>query len=256
MAEGSEGQETGAEAFGAGVDPFAAAMALGGASREKADAYLNEQQALAADQRKFIAKQSHHLDEQFKRLKMAVISDRLSVVLKVLTGFVGLAIAAGVALMIWDAAHSQGLIIEQFSVPPELAAKGLTGQVVASQIQDQLTAMQAVTGTSRPAKSYANNWGNDIRVEIPETGVSVGEAYRFLKQWLGRDTHITGEVYRTATGIAVTARSDVDVGATYEGPETNLDALVQKAGRAYLWQYAALSLWQVSDLEGSLGVAS
>ena len=78
MAEESEGHETGAEAVAGDVDPTAVALALGGASREEADSFLKAQ-------RKLIAKQSHHLDEQFKRLRMGVIGDRLSITLKVLT---------------------------------------------------------------------------------------------------------------------------------------------------------------------------
>jgi hypothetical protein len=83
--------------------------------------------------------------------------------------------------MLWNAARSDGLIIESFSVPPDMAAKGMTGQVVASQMLDQLTAMQNVTRASRSARSYANNRSDDIKVEIPDTGMSVGEAYRFLR---------------------------------------------------------------------------
>ena len=40
MAEETEGQDAGAEASGAGVDPAAMALALAGASREEADAFL------------------------------------------------------------------------------------------------------------------------------------------------------------------------------------------------------------------------
>ena len=45
--------------------------------------------------------------------------------------------------------------------------------------------------SSRAVQSYANNWGNNIKVEIPETGVSIGELADFLREWLGHDTHIT-----------------------------------------------------------------
>ena len=44
---------------------------------------------------------------------------------------------------------------------------------------DKLIAMQNGTGSVRPAQSYANNWGDDLKVEIPETGVSIGEAIVF-----------------------------------------------------------------------------
>ena len=65
--------------------------------------------------------------------------------------------------------------------------------------------------------------------ETLETGKSrSGESGRFLRGWLGHDTRISGEVYRTATGIAVTARAGAN-GATFTGAEGDLDALVQKS---------------------------
>jgi hypothetical protein len=47
MAEEADGQDGGAEASGAGADPFAAAMALGGASREEADVFLDDQRTVS-----------------------------------------------------------------------------------------------------------------------------------------------------------------------------------------------------------------
>jgi hypothetical protein len=130
-------------------------------------------------------------------------------------------------MMVWDAAHSRGLLIEPFSVPPDMVSRGLTGEVVAAQLLDKL-AILGTSESSRSTQSYANNWGNDIKVEIPETGVSISELERFLRGWLGHDTRISGEVYRTATGIAVTARAGAN-GATFTGAEGDLDALVQKS---------------------------
>jgi hypothetical protein len=83
--------------------------------------------------------------------------------------------------------------------------------------------------SSRAAQSYANNWGSDIKVEIPETGISIGELRDFLREWLGHDIHMSGEIFRTADGIAVTARAGGEEGATFTGKESDLDALVQKA---------------------------
>ena len=229
MADEADDSDAGAEASGAGVDPAAVALALGGADRSEANAYLREQRSLASDQRKFIAKQSHHLDEQFKNLRLNIWEKRFGVLLRIATGFVGVAFAAFLALMIWDAAHADGLIIESFSVPPDMAARGLNGQVVATQMLDKLKGMQTASTSLRSSKSFANNWGDDLQVQIPETGVSVGEAWRFLKNWLGHETHISGEVYRTANGITVTARVGADGGAAYAGAESDLDSLVQKA---------------------------
>jgi tetratricopeptide (TPR) repeat protein len=198
-----------------GIDPFAASLALSGASREKADAYLDDQR--------------QHIHEQLKQIHLDIFEKWLGVFLRLATLCVGIAAAAGMGLMVWDAAHSKGLLIEPFSVPPDMAAKGLTGQVVASQMLDRLTTMDAATLSFRPPLSYGNNWGKDIKVEIPETGVSIGEFRRFLREWLGNDTHISGEVWRTETGIAISARPGGERGATFTGPLSDFDALVQKA---------------------------
>src|SRR5665213_2920082 len=136
MAEENESQDGGAQASGAGIDPAAVALALGGASREKADAFLDDQRILMADQRGFIADQRHHLHEQTKSLKIGIFNERLSASLKVLTAFAGLAFAGFIGVAVWNAAHADGLVIDTFSVPPELAQIGLTGEVVASRMLD------------------------------------------------------------------------------------------------------------------------
>jgi hypothetical protein len=116
-------------------------------------------------------------------------------------------------------------------LPPDLASRGLSGEVVASQLLDKLARMQAETNSIRPAGTYRNNWGDDIKVEIPDTGISIGELNRYLRHWLGRETHITGEIYRVPAGIALTARAR-DAGTTFTGKETDFDNLLQKAAEA------------------------
>ena len=229
MSEKNKGHDAGAAPSAVAVDPAAVALALGGASREDAGSYLKKQSALVDNQNLLVNDQRHHLREQFKHLRLVTLEKCVSSLLLIATAFVGVAFAAFLALMIWDAAHADGLIIESFSVPPDMAARGLNGQVVATQMLDKLKGMQTASTSLRSSKSFANNWGDDLQVQIPETGVSVGEAWRFLKNWLGHETHISGEVYRTANGITVTARVGADGGAAYAGAESDLDSLVQKA---------------------------
>src|SRR5689334_24487473 len=110
-------------------DPLAVSLALGGASRTKADAYLDDQR--------------QHIHEQLKQIHLDIFEKWLGVALRLATLCVGIAVATGACVMVRDAAHSNGLLIEPFSVPPDMAEKGLTGQVIASQVQDKLTMMQA-----------------------------------------------------------------------------------------------------------------
>jgi tetratricopeptide (TPR) repeat protein len=117
-------------------------------------------------------------------------------------------------------------------VPPDLAQRGLTGQVVASRILDRLSELQEQTVTGRPASTYANDWGDEIKMEIPETGVSIGELNRYLREWLGHETRVTGEVVRTASGLQLTARAGEEAGSTIPGAEADIDALIAQSAEA------------------------
>ncbi|HET7084792.1 MAG TPA: tetratricopeptide repeat protein [Rhizomicrobium sp.] len=185
-------------------------------------AFLDDQRALIADQR-------HHLREQFKQVHLSVWEKQLGVLLRLATAVVGIAFASAIGVMVWDAAHSNGLVIEPFAMPPDMTAKGLSGEVAAGQLLDKLTQMQNATTSGRPAQSYSTNWGGDLKVEIPETGISLGEFRRFLREWLGNDTHISGEVWHTPTGIAITARAGGKSGEAIAGTEEDFNLLIQKA---------------------------
>jgi tetratricopeptide (TPR) repeat protein len=184
--------------------------------------HLHEQRAL----------QVEHLADQSRHLRLRHFNERLTVALKLMTAVVGLVAAAAVAVMAWQAHEDHGVVIEAFSVPPDLAQRGLTGQAVASLVLDKLASMQARTFTARPASSYQNNWGDDIKVEIPETGVSIGELGRLLRQWLGHETRVTGEVWRTPAGLAMTARAGSAVGTSVQGTDADIDGLIGRAAEA------------------------
>jgi len=200
------------------ADPAALSLALSGASREEADAFLRDQR--------------HHIHEQLKQIHLDIFEKWLGVALRLATLCVGIAAACFLGAAVWSAAHDDGLVIEAFSVPPDLVARGLTGQVVASELLGNLSNFQAKSPSTRAASSYVNNWGDDIKVEIPETGISVGEFDRFLHAWLGHQTHITGAVYRTANGVVVTARVGSDPVPPVTGGDADLGPLLQKTAEA------------------------
>jgi tetratricopeptide (TPR) repeat protein len=238
MAERIEEPETQApEPTPSGAEGSAAAMAAalrrsrsGGKADPEFDAFLRKQGRLTD-------LQTEHLHEQrllvLSRLRWGRFSDRMRAMLQVMTAVVGVAVVMVVAAMAWQAHLDRGVVIEAFSVPPELAQRGLTGQVVASRLLDRLSELQARTVTGRPASTYADDWGEDIKVEIPETGVSIGELNRYLRLWLGSQTRISGEVVRTLSGLSVTARTTgASVGQTFEGPDADLNGLIQQAAEA------------------------
>jgi tetratricopeptide (TPR) repeat protein len=215
----------------------AAEMALGlrrsrkgGKDDPRMDAFLDQQTRLAQ-------LQAEHLHEQrelvLSRLRWGRFSDRMKAALQVLTMLVGLAIAGGLGLMAWQAHEAHGLVVDAFSVPPDLARDGLTGQVAAARFLDKLQALQAATATSdRPAQSFQNNWDSEIKVEIPETGLTFGEFEKLLREMLGSVSHVSGEVLKTPDGVALTARIGDQPAQTFTGAGTDFDALAQKAAEA------------------------
>jgi tetratricopeptide (TPR) repeat protein len=220
-------------------------LALAVASREKADAFLDEQtqnirvqrQArLAEKQAKLLDLQAEDLADDSRirhwSIRIRHISDVMKLAFELALAFIFVAIAFSIGTALWMAAHDDSLVIEAFSVPPDMAARGLTGQAIAAQLQDKLGAMQAATDSARPAASYTNNWGNDIKVEIPNTGVSIGEFYRYLASWLGHQMHIRGEVYRDGAKVVVAARAGGDGGTKIMGPESDLDTLLQQTAES------------------------
>jgi tetratricopeptide (TPR) repeat protein len=86
--------------------------------------------------------------------------------------------------------------------------------------------------SARPANSYSSNWGRDLKVEIPETRVSFGELSRYLHETIGHESHISGEVYETSTGITVTARAGEEPARSFDGRSDEIDQLVGKAAES------------------------
>lgn len=112
-----------------------------------------------------------------------------------------------VATVLWSATQYRGLTIQPFSVPPAMEEQGLTGAAIASRVLDRLAEMQTTTQSMRAANTYADSWGDEVAVEIPQTGVSAGELWRFLRSWLGEEIRITGEIVREGEGYRITARA-------------------------------------------------
>ena len=227
---------TGTSGFAAGL---AASEARGDpALREDLADYLKDQRTLIANQNRVLHLQAEEMQERnpYERsyLRLRRFSGWAKAAVEFSIGLIALALVGGFGAMVWNAAHADGLIVESFTVPPDLAEKGLSGQAIASRMLDKITGIQRDTSSVLPSRAYANSWGDDLKVEIPQTGVSVGEVYRFLRGWLGHETRVSGEIVRTDTGVAVTARIGGANGATFAGPEAALDSLLlQSAQHVY-----------------------
>jgi tetratricopeptide (TPR) repeat protein len=224
-----------------GAEAFASAVAhkLAGNDPEvarKTVEFLGKQSQLLETQNKHLeedhAARLHYLRGQAREVDIRRFALRLRVGLQIFLVLVATVVGIGALILIRDAVEDHGLVVEAFSVPPDLAKDGLTGEVVATRFLDKLQAMQTATTSERPADSYQYNWGSDIKVEIPETGLSLREFSKLLRDRFGHANHITGEVIRTPTGVAVTARFGAATPTTIAGSESDFDELARQAAEA------------------------
>ncbi len=220
------------------LDAAAAAEAMKTAGRSPALArdaadYFKRQSRLVDRQSRLVEIQTEHLHEQralqISRLRWGRFSDRVRAALQIMTAVVGLIVAVGLGGAIWTAARSDSVVVDAFTGPPDLAAKGLTGEVLASKLLDNLTMLQSQTRASQTKRGLKDAWSGDIKLEVPETGVSVSEMMRFMRGWLGHETHIGGDLEETPDGVSLTVRGEGVLPKTFTGAQADLPKLVTAA---------------------------
>ena len=157
--------------------------------------------------------------------------------------FRDLALAASVAgvvgaaaLTLWNANEASGLVVEALTVPPALAAQGMDGTVLAGRLLDRLSAMQAATDSARAPATFGSNWGNDLSVEVPQTGVSAGDLWRTMRQTLGDETRLSGDLFEKDGILTLTTRVGSNPGRSISGNVSELDRLIDDAAQAIFRQ--------------------
>jgi len=221
------------------ADAFAAAVA---ADQAKADPEVARATSdFLRDQSRLLRVQTHHLEaehpfrltqleHQSREGGLRGIGQLIRIIMQLLAAlaaaiFVGLLLA-----MVIEALWSQSVIVDPFDAPAALAGRGLTGKVVASGVLDELSRLQAATHGSVAKRDLSNAWTGDIKVEVPETGLSIGDIDRMLKERFGHDIHIEGDLIQTdAGGLALTVRGDDVPAKTFTGASGDLDKLTTSA---------------------------
>ena len=185
------------------------------------------------DQRRLIAKQLHHLDEQFKTLTLDRWSKRLRLAFQALTILVGVLVLAGVGWMAAEASRADGLVIKAFSVPPAMAARGVTGEALAAETMDRLNRISDAAVSAETQRSVSGDWGHDISIQIPETGVSLSQVDEWLRDRLGHQRRVTGELMAGEDGkLTLVARSGAYALPEQAGAAADLPAMLQKTAEA------------------------
>jgi tetratricopeptide (TPR) repeat protein len=187
-----------------------ALRADGGAGSEEARAFLRKHTEL-------VDLQVKHFENDYMLRRLG---ERVRIGIQILFVITGVVLVAGAGALVWSASRSESVVVDAFDAPPALAQRGETDRVVAGDVLDELTKLQSATRSAGAKKSLSGAWAGDIKVEIPDTGVSLGEVERLLKDNLGHDLHIGGALVQTPDGaLALTVRGDGVLPKTFTGAD-------------------------------------
>ena len=179
--------------------------------------------------------QAHHLHVQLARTRLGTAGDAFKVALQGATLVVVLSVVLLLGWIVRDATHDYTLTIETISVPPSLAARGYTAATVAEALRGKIDAVRKVANANSAGETADVHNGRDegLKVEIPETGLSLDQVQRFLHGYFGHSRILTGAVTdlsgdRIGLDLQVSGADPV----TIEGDRHAVDAMLQKGAEA------------------------
>jgi tetratricopeptide (TPR) repeat protein len=208
---------------------LAAHLAMTGASSEEAGAYLRKHGVLLDLQIENLQKQDEF---ETSHLRWRRFNDQMKGAMQIMLVLVGALIVVGIGAAMWNASQADGLVVDSFSVPPSFVAAGIGGDVVADDMTNKIAAVRDFANEHSLARSkdVREDSSQDIKVEIPETGVSFAEAWRYLRQWLGHEQHLRGNIRALPDSqIALTVSLGGGDTFTFTGPPADLGKLEQQA---------------------------
>jgi tetratricopeptide (TPR) repeat protein len=261
----------------ASAEAFAAAVAAKlswndpGVSR-KTEEFLSEQTELLKVQREHLKDEHearlHYLRGQAREVDIRRFGLRLRIGFQLFVALVATAIGIGAAVMIRDAVTSRRVVIDPFDIAPNVPPQVPSGKIVAGGLLDELTGLQDATRSKVQRLDLSNAWASQVKLEVPETGVSLGELSRLLRGRFGHDVHIEGDLIETpAGGLALTVRGNGVPPRTVSGSATELEKLTKQAAEyvysksqpvrwAYYLQNAARAEEAIAFCRAALGSAS
>jgi len=214
---------------GAMGDAAAVGVALNADDHHEARAYLREQTHLARLQKQNLIEQNAF---ELSHLRWRRFNDQMKGALQIMIVAIGALVVVGIGAAMWNASQADGLVVDSFSVPSTLAATGTTGDIVADDMTNKIAAIRDFANENSLAhsKDVRQDRDQDIKVEIPETGISLAQAWRYLKQWLGNERHLSGNVRTRADGqVALTVSLGGADTFNFTGKPADLDKLEQQA---------------------------
>jgi len=236
----------------AGAEAFAAAIAAKLSANDpgvarKTEEFLNEQAQLLKVQKEHLQDEHtarlHYLNGQAREVDIRRFGLRLRVGFQLFVALAASVIGIGVAVMIRDAVTSRSVVIDPFEIAPNIATQVPSGKIVAAGLLDVLTRIQAANRSSAEHRSLSNAWTNEIEIEVPEIGLSIGQVERILKARFGHDQHVGGDLVQAKNGgLALTVRGTGMLARTFDDAAGDLETLLTKAGE-YIYGQSQPGLW-------------
>jgi tetratricopeptide (TPR) repeat protein len=236
---------TSASAYAAAIAAMASRQDPGVA--RKTEEFLSEQSHLLKMQAQ-VLKDEHalrltNLQGQAREGKLRRTGIRIRIAFQLFAAIVAAVIGVGILILIHDAVTARQVVIEPFAVPPSLAPHGLTGKVVAGSVLDELSRLQDATRSNAVARGLSGAWTSDIKLEVPETGLSLSEISHLLVERFGHNVHIDGDVFETQKGdLALTVRGNGVPPRTFSDPTNEMQKLVVQAAE-YIYSQSQPGRW-------------
>jgi hypothetical protein len=164
--------------------------------------------------------------------------------LQVSAALITAVIGIWVLIVIYGAIRSHSVVVAPFKAPAALAGRGLTGDVVAAGVRDALQTLRETTHAAVKGLDIEGTWAPDLKIEVPDTGLSIEQADRLLKMLFGHDLNIGGDLVQTNEGgLTLTVRGDGVSPRSFTGGADELGVLTVRAaeyvyGRSQPAQYA------------------
>jgi hypothetical protein len=223
----------------AAADAFAAALAAIASHQDpgvarKTEEFLTDQSVLLKIQAQHL-KQEHqlrlrYLSGQVGESAIRRFGARIRAEIQLTAAALVLLVASGVVTLVYEAFHSRNVVVESFQAPASTAPRGLTGEVAASRVLDEVTRLQAANHAHVYERGAKGAWSGEVKLAVPETGFSLREFSRLLKTRFGNDIHFDGDlVERDGGGLALTVRGDGVLPKVFTGGAGDFDRLAAQA---------------------------
>lgn len=253
-----EKPESEAPELQARAEAFASAVAARFSSNDpdvarKTAEFLTDQSALLRVQRRHLeaehAQRLHLLKGQAREIDLRRLGLRLRVGFQLFLVLIAIVVGLGAFVLIHDAVTTRSVLIEPFEVARGLSDRGLTGTVVANAVLDELTKIQEATRSTTQKPSLSNAWAKEIKLTVPETGLSLSEMSQLLKARFGHDIHIGGDLIPVKhDALQLTIRGDGLTPKSFSNAEGQTDRLAIEAAE-YIYSRSQPGLWAIYLLD-------